>query len=99
MKIEVLLEEIGDRRFRAWTARPVELSVEADTADESVTNLKRLLDDWLSRVRVIEIEVGEQAEHPLSAIIGSWRDNPEVDNVIENMRAYRQQVDADPERL
>lgn len=98
MKVEFLLEEIGDHRFRAWTARPVELSAEADTADESVAKLKRLLDDRLSRVRVVEIEAGEQPEHPLSAIIGSWRDNPEVDNVIENMRAYRQQVDADPER-
>ena len=35
-----------------------------DTAVESVAKLKRLLDDRLSRVRVVEIEAGEQSEHP-----------------------------------
>jgi hypothetical protein len=99
MKVEVLLEELGDHRFRAWTSRPFELSVEGATADESVASLKQLLNDRLSRVRVIEVEAGAPTENPLRALVGSWRDNPMVDEVVEHMRAYRQQVDADSGRL
>ena len=69
MKVEVLLEELGNHFFRAWTSKPFELSVEAESADESVASLKRLLDDRLSRVRVVEIEAGEQLEHPLKDLV------------------------------
>ncbi len=35
MKIEVILEELGENRFRAWTSRPFGLSVEEAIAGES----------------------------------------------------------------
>jgi hypothetical protein len=37
--------------------------------------------------------------NPWLAIAGTWRDNPELDEVEENIRAYRREVDADLDRL
>ncbi len=83
MEVEVLLEELSVHRFRAWTSRPFKLSVEGATPDESVASLKQLLNDRLSRVRVIEVEAGAPPENPLKAIVDNLRDNPSVDEVIE----------------
>jgi len=37
--------------------------------------------------------------HPWKAIAGSWRASPDRSDIERNLQEYRQQVDADPDRL
>jgi hypothetical protein len=37
--------------------------------------------------------------HPWKALAGSWRDSPDREAIERNLQEYRQQVDADPDRL
>ena len=99
MKVDVLLEPLGSDGYRASVGHPFELSAEAATREETLAALKGLLDNKLARVEVLEMDVGTPPEHPWKSIVGTWKDRPDLDEVLENMREYRQQVDADPNRL
>ena len=99
MKVDVLLEPLGNDGYRASVGHPFELSAEAATREETLAALKGLLDNKLARVEVLEMDVGTPSEHPWKSIVGTWKDHPDLDEVLENMREYRRQVDADPNRL
>ena len=99
MKVEVVLEALDNDRYRASVHHPFDLSAEAATREASLTALKEQLDTKLSRVEVVELDVGTPTEDPLKMIVGTWKDHPDMDDVLENMREYRRQVNADPNRL
>lgn len=99
MKVEVVLEALDNDGYRASVGHPFELSAEAATREETLAALKGLLDHKLAHVEVLEMDVGPPTEHPWKTIVGTWKDHPDMDEVLENMREYRRQVDADPNRL
>lgn len=99
MKVEVVLEALDQDRYRASVSHPFELSAEADTREASLTALKEQLDAKLKQVEVLELDVGVPADQPWTSLIGTWKDHPDLDEVLENMREYRRQVNADPNRL
>lgn len=99
MKVEVVLEALDQDRFRASVSHPFELSAEAETREATLTALKEQLDAKLKQVEVVELDVGRPTEQPWTSLIGTWKDHPDMDDVLENMREYRRQVNADPNRL
>ena len=99
MKVDVVLEALGSDGYRASVGHPFDLSAEATTREESLAVLKQLLDTKLAQVEVLELEVGAPADPPWKSIVGTWKDHPDLDEVLENMREYRRQVEADPNRL
>ena len=99
MKVEVVLEALDYDRYRASVSHPFELSAEADTREATLTALKEQLDAKLKQVEVVELDVGRPADQPWTSLIGTWKDHPDMDEVLENMREYRRQVNADPNRL
>ena len=99
MKVEVVLEALDNNRYRASVSRPFELSAEATTREATLTALKEQLDAKLKQVEVLELDVGTPAEQPWTTLVGTWKDHPDMDEVLENMREYRRQVNADPNRL
>ncbi|MBC7816695.1 MAG: hypothetical protein IAG10_07395 [Planctomycetaceae bacterium] len=99
MKVEVVLEALDNERYRASTRYPFDLSAEATTREETLAALKDLLDSKLAQVEVVELEVGTPTEPAWKTIVGTWKDHPDMDEVLENMREYRRQVNADPNRL
>ncbi len=99
MKVEVVLEALDNDGYRASVGHPFELSAEAATREETLAALKGLLDHKLAHVEVLEMDVGPPSDHPWKSIVGTWKDHPDLEEVLENMREYRRQVDADPNRL
>ncbi len=99
MKVEVVLEVLDQDRYRASVSHPFELSAEADTREATLMALKEQIDAKFKRVEVLELEVGCPTEQPWTSLIGTWKDHPDMDDVLENMREYRRQVNADPNRL
>lgn len=99
MKVEVVLEVLDQDRYRASVSHPFELSAEAETREATLAALKEQLDAKLKQVEVVELDVGRPADQPWTSLIGTWKDHPDMDEVLENMREYRRQVNADPNRL
>lgn len=100
MDVSVMLEQVEGNGFRATALVPTPLVSEAPTRDEAVSGIRTLLCEKLSGAELIQIEVPVAiGDNPWLAIAGSWRDHPDVDEVVENMKAYRREVDQDPDRL
>ncbi len=99
MKVEVVLEALDRDRYRASVSHPFELSAEAETREATLTALKEQLDAKLKQVEVLELDVGCPTDQPWTSLIGTWKDHPDMAEVLENMREYRRQVNADPNRL
>ena len=99
MKVEVVLEALANDGYRASVGHPFELSAEAATREETLATLKGLLDNKLARMEVLEMDVGTPTEQPWKSLVGTWKDHPDMDEVLDNMREYRRQVEADPNRL
>lgn len=86
MKVDVVLEVLDQDRYRATVSHPFELSAEAETREATLTALKVQLDAKLKQVEVLELEVGRPTEQPWTSLIGTWKDHPDMDDVLENMR-------------
>jgi len=99
MRVEILLEELDDHGFRASVSRPLPLSADAPSRDEAIAALRRLLASRLANSELLEVDVEVPPMNPLRELCEGWADHPDREEVLENMREYRQQVDLDPERL
>jgi hypothetical protein len=100
MDVSVMLEQVAENGYRATALVPTPLVAEAPTREEAVDRIRALIRERLSHAELIRLEVPLSAEpNPWLAIAGTWRERPDMDEVIENMNAYRREVDADPDRL
>ena len=100
MDISVMLEKVNGNGYRATALVPTPLVAEAATRDEAVVRIRDLIHEKLSHVEVIQVAVPFAASpNPWLAIAGTWRDHPDVDKVVENIEAYRREVDSNPKRL
>jgi hypothetical protein len=56
--------------------------------------------DELDNAEVVTLSIPLRGdEHPWKAIAGSRRESPDRTEIERNLQEYRQQVDADPDRL
>jgi len=100
MNVSVVLEQLGDNAYRATSFAPLPLVAEAATRHQEVDQIREMIRDKLSQVEVIHVEIPgkEEINDPWIAVIGTWAGQPEAAEVEQNMREYREEVDADPRR-
>src|SRR5208282_4231001 len=98
MNVSVVLEQLNDNAYRATSFAPVPLTTDAATRQQAVDRIREMIRDKLCQVEVIQVEVAgkEETKDPWIALIGTWADNPDAAEVEQNMRKYREEVDADP---
>ena len=99
MDIAVMLERVDNNGYRATALMPTPLVAEAPTRSEAVERIRELVTDRLSGAELIRLQVPAAEGNPSLAIAGSWRDHPDLDEVRENIEAYRREVDDDSDRL
>src|SRR5688572_15806007 len=100
MDVSVILEQVNKNGYRATALVPMPLVAEAATRDQAVERISALIREKLAGAELIQVEVGDTTKpNPWLAIAGTWRDHPDVDDVAENIAAYRREVDAEPGRL
>jgi hypothetical protein len=99
MDVSVMLEEVGGNGYRATALVPSPLVAEAPTRGEAVERIRTLLSERFSRGELIQVQIPVTAANPWLAIAGTWRDHPDVEDVEENIKAYRREVEASPDRL
>lgn len=100
MNISVVLEKVEGDGYRATSVAPSGLVAEGKTRDEAIEALRAQIQVRLTGAELVQLNVDLPGEsHSWTAIAGSWRDHPDRDELEQNLREYRQQVDAEPERL
>jgi hypothetical protein len=100
MDVSVMLEQVSENGYRATALVPTPLVVEAPTREEAVDRIRALISARFARAELIQIPVSVTNEpNPWLAIAGTWRDHPDLDEVVESINAYRREVDAAPNRL
>src|SRR5205814_1150705 len=98
MQIPVLVEPVANNGFRAKAGEPLPLTAEGATADEAVRNLRAAMDRQLKNGKQL-LAVDVAAENPWLAMAGVHDPkDPLIQDWKQEMAAYRQEVEDDPDR-
>lgn len=97
MQIPVLVEPVANNGFRAKTGEPLPLSAEGATAEEAVRNLRAAMDRQLKNGKqLLSVDIG--GANPWLAMAGVHDPkDPLIQEWKEDMAAYRQEVEDDPD--
>lgn len=94
MQVAVLVERIGEQKYRAETAQPVSLSAEGGTREEAVDRLLELAQKRLATGEILHLELAEGAvSHPWVPYAGIWKDHPDFEAFLGNIADERRQLD------
>jgi hypothetical protein len=100
MEIPVLLEALPANGYRATSLTLTRLSAEAPSREEALEQVGRLLREQFADAEVVHVNVTLSGEsHPWHPLAGTWKEHPDAADLKQHLRAYRRQVDADPDRL
>lgn len=100
MDIAVVVEKVAENGYQATSSVPTHMVAQGRTRQEALDRLCDQLRGRLSHAEVVTLSVPLRGEeHPWKAIAGSWRKSPDRADIERNLQEYRQQVDADPDRL
>ncbi len=99
MQIAVLVEPVANNGFRAKVGEPLPLSAEGATPEEALGNLRAAMGQQLKNgKKLLPMDIGP--ENPWLAMAGMYDANdPLVQEWKQEMAAYRQEVEDDPDRL
>lgn len=93
MNLTVLVEEVSKDRFRASTTSPISLQAEGESRDEAIQRLQEVAAQRIDSGEIVEISVPERPKNAawLKAR-GLFKDHPDFDQFLENIKEYRQQA-------
>ena len=98
MQIPILVERIAGNGYRARGTEPFGLCGEGATREEAVAKLRELLQARLrGGAELISLELAPEP-HPWMEFAGMFKDDPQIDEWVQSMADYRQQVEDDPNR-
>ncbi len=68
----------------------------APTRDQALARLREDLSKRLAAVEIVSLEVdAQQPTHPMLKFAGVFKDDPLFDEVVDEIEAYRRELDAD----
>jgi hypothetical protein len=91
MQISVVIQPIGNARFRASSSVPVSLSAEGATPDEAIQELRNVLKARIPNAG--EILALEISEHPLARFAGMFQNDPMFEQWQHAIEEYRRRAD------
>src|SRR5438094_6762155 len=98
MQIPVLVERLRGNGFRARGREPFVLSARGATRKEALEKLRAKIQARLKNgTEMVALEIGPEP-HPWMEFAGMFQDDPWIDDWVQSMAEYRQQVQDDPNR-
>lgn len=92
----VFIEKVRDDAVKATVIGWPGLSVSAATRQEALAKLQKLLRKRLANGEIVQLAVEDpEAKHPWLESAGIFENNPLFDEVLEEIEAYRHEVDAE----
>jgi predicted RNase H-like HicB family nuclease len=91
-----ILIEAKENGYQATVWGLPDCQVFATTKEEAINNLHELMEHRLKNVEIVTQEIeSATTEHPWMKFAGMYKDNPLFDEVVSNIAAYRQELDAE----
>ncbi len=95
MEIQVLVERLGDDSYKASAFA---LSAEGATKEAALQGLCEMIEQRLARGGTIT-HLKVPGTHPVMKWAGTWRpDDPEIDEYLRHVEAFRKQMDEEAAR-
>jgi len=98
MTYSILVEETGSDVFHAIALGLPDCRAVATTRQKALAKLRTLLAKRLSKAEIIEVEIPQttvQARHSWNRFAGMFEAEPLFDEVLNEIEANRQEVNAD----
>lgn len=97
MQIPILLERVKGNGYRARGTEPFAVSARGATREEALAKLRIKIQARLKNgTELVAMDVA--TAHPWLEFAGMFKDDPLIEDWIQSMAEYRQQVDDDPNR-
>lgn len=97
MQIPILVERVKGNGYRARGTEPFALTARGATREEALAKLRAKIQARLQDgTELVGLEVGPL--HPWMEFAGMFKDDPLIEDWIQSMAEYRQQVENDPNR-
>jgi predicted RNase H-like HicB family nuclease len=91
---DVLIEQKGQNKVTATVLGWQDCQTEGATKEEALNKLRQILTTRLQQTEIVSLEIQlPQPEHPWSKFAGMYQNNPLFPEVLEDIKAYRQQLD------
>ncbi len=103
MTYQIFVQSRPETGYLASVLGVPDCVAEGDTEEEAVDKAKEALNQWLSRGKIVavEIDTGEatQVENPWLKICGKYKDDPTWDDFQTAIEEYRRELDAEEAAL
>ncbi|AOX00320.1 HicB family protein [Moorena producens PAL-8-15-08-1] len=98
LNFNILVENQDQDLFRAIVLGLPDCQVEGANKEEAIANIRQLLTERLAKADIISLEVeSPNNEHPWMEFAGMYANNPLFDEVLTDIAAYRDEIDAEME--
>jgi predicted RNase H-like HicB family nuclease len=96
----VLVEQQSDHSWIAQILGWAECRAQGTSREAAIAALQTALTDRLARAEVIYLDMPEPVpDHPLMKYAGMFRADPQFDEVLAEIAAYRRELDAERDEL
>jgi len=93
MQIPVLVERLKGKGYRARGKEPFAVSARGSTREEALAKLRAKIQTRLKNgTELVGLDVAS-TPHPWMEFAGMFKDDPWIDDWVQSMAEYRQQVD------
>lgn len=97
MTYNAVIESDDGARFRATLLGWPDCTAEGRTRAEALRELRKAIEKFLAKVEIVPIEVESRSDpHPWMKFAGMFEKDPVFEQVLEDIEAYRRELDEDP---
>jgi hypothetical protein len=98
VQIPVLVEKVKGNGYRAVGAEPFSVSAKGATREAVLAKLRAKIEARVKKgADLVTLQIGPLA-HPWMEFAGMFKDDPRIDDWVQSMAQYRQEVENDPNR-
>lgn len=97
-ELTVLVEQKTEGKYQATVLGLSECQAEGNTREEVLTNISSIAGTRLEKAELISLEIKPpKPEHPWMKFAGMFKDDPQFDEMLEDIQALRRERDAEME--
>lgn len=99
MTYNVLIQHRSENTYQATVLGWPDLIVTGGSEQEALEAIRHALRERLAQSKIVQIEIDEPAsgtaflEHLWQPYLGMWKNDPTFDGFLDNMQAYRHELD------
>ncbi len=91
---EVLIEYESEGQFIATVLGWQDCQVKGKTKEDALNKLRQLLNNRLQNSEIVSLDLSiAESEHPWMKFAGMFKDDPDFEDVLADIEAYRREIE------